>query len=85
MGYGIALMAFQGDVGHAAFGAAVVTAALLGATMKKPFAVTMLLFLCFPVKMLLWIFIAATIGSKCISLISQKSGKTEVPEDLSKV
>lgn len=84
MGYGVALLAFQGNAVHAVFGATVVTAALLGATMKKPLAVTMLLFLCFPAKMLLWIFISATIGSKCSSLISNKSGKTETPEDLSK-
>lgn len=34
------------------------------ADMKKPLAVTMLLFLCFPVKLFVWIFLGAVIGSK---------------------
>ena len=41
---------------------------LLGGIMKKPLAGTMLLFLCFPVKMFIWIFIAAAVGSKLITL-----------------
>ena len=64
MGYGVAMLACGADGGHVVFGAAIVTAALLGGIMKKPLAVTMLLFLCFPVKMFIWIFIAAAAGSK---------------------
>lgn len=62
-GYGIAMFAFP-DGGHEVFGAAVVTSTLLGGIMGKPLAVTMLLFLCFPVRMFLWIFLAALIGVK---------------------
>lgn len=63
LGYGIALAVFQsGD--HVVIAAAVTTAALLGTVMKKPLAVTMLLFLCFPVRLFVWIFLAAVIGSK---------------------
>lgn len=59
----------SGDVaGHAAFAAATVTAALLGGIMKKPLAVTLLLFLCFPVKLFLWIFFAAAAGSWFLSI-----------------
>lgn len=71
LGYGIAGLVFQESAGHVVFAAAVVTAALLGGIMKKPLAVTMLLFLCFPIKMFVWIFLAAVIGSKAGS-ISQK-------------
>ena len=56
MGYGMAMLTCGPDGGHVVFGAAIVTASLLGGIMKKPLAVTMLLFLCFPVKMFIWIF-----------------------------
>ena len=52
MGYGMAMLTCGPDGGHVVFGAAIVTASLLGGIMKKPLAVTMLLFLCFPVKCL---------------------------------
>lgn len=68
MGYGVAMLICGPDGGHVVFGAAIVTASLLGGIMKKPLAVTMLLFLCFPVKMFIWIFIAAVVGSKLITL-----------------
>ena len=61
MGYGAAMLTCGTDGGHVVFGAAIVTATLLGGIMKKPLAVTMLLFLCFPVKMFIWIFIAAVV------------------------
>ncbi len=67
MGYGMAMLTCGPDGGHVVFGAAIVTASLLGGIMKKPLAVTMLLFLCFPVKMFIWIFIAAAVGSKLIT------------------
>ena len=68
LGYGLAMLFFgqQGD-SHVVF----VTSTLLGGIMKKPLAVTMLLFLCFPVKTFIWIFIAAAVGSKCV----KKMGK----------
>lgn len=65
---GLKLTTLGPDGGHVVFGAAIVTASLLGGIMKKPLAVTMLLFLCFPVKMFIWIFIAAAVGSKLITL-----------------
>ncbi len=68
LGYGIAGLTFPGSSEHVVFAAAIVTASLLGGIMKKPFAVTMLLFLCFPVKMFVWIFLAAAVGSKAGSL-----------------
>lgn len=64
LGYGIAGVIFPGSSGHVVLAAAVTTAALLGGIMKKPLAVTVLLFLCFPVKMFVWIFVSAAIGSK---------------------
>lgn len=68
LGYAVATVLFGGVSGHAVFAAATVTAALLGGIMKKPLAVTVLLFLCFPVKLFLWIFLAAAAGSMFLSL-----------------
>lgn len=67
LGYGIAGLIFTESAGHVVFAAAIVTASLLGSIMKKPLAVTMLLFLCFPVKMFVWIFLSAVIGSRISS------------------
>ncbi len=72
LGYGLAMLFFgQQRDSHVVFAAAIVTSTLLGGIMKKPLAVTMLLFLCFPVKIFIWIFIAAAVGSKCV----KKMGK----------
>lgn len=67
LGYGISMLVFPNG-GHEVFAAAVVTATLLGGVLKKPFAVTMLLFICFPVRLCIWIFIGAAIGKKILSL-----------------
>lgn len=64
MGHGVAMLLCGNAEGHVVFAAAIVTASLLGGIMQKPLAVTMLLFLCFPAKMFVWIFVAATVGSK---------------------
>ncbi len=65
-GYGLAALAASG-ADHQVFAAAIVTAALLGGTMKKPLAVTVLLLICFPAQLLVWCFVAATIGSKVLA------------------
>ncbi len=67
MGYGLAVLVFPESAAHVVFAAAIVTASLLGGIMKKPLAVTLLLFLCFPVKLFVWIFMAAAIGSYVLS------------------
>ncbi len=77
LGYGIALLVFPAG-GHEVFAAAVVTAALLGGVMKKPLAVTVLLFLCFPVRMFVWIFLSAAIGARVMGKEREKD--TEVCE-----
>jgi len=63
MGYGISLIIWPGSGEHAVFAAAITTAATLGHSMKKPLAVTMLLFLCFPVRMFFWIVFAASVAA----------------------
>lgn len=63
-GYGIACLVFPESAGHVVFAAAIVTSSLLGGIMKKPLAVTMVLFLCFPARMFVWIFLSAAIGSR---------------------
>lgn len=62
LGYGLSLLIFPGSADHAVFAAAMITAATLGVTMKKPVAVTMLLFLCFPIRMFFWIFLSAAVA-----------------------
>lgn len=63
LGYSAGASVFGSSGGHMIFAAAIVTAALLGGIMKKPLAVTVLLFLCFPVRLFLWIFLAAAAGN----------------------
>lgn len=72
MGYGVGMLICGNVESHLVFASAIVTAALLGGTMKKPLAVTMLLFLCYPVKLFVWIFVAAAAGSKCLSLFDKR-------------
>ena len=79
MGFGLALLLFSGSdpavmTDHAVFAAAVITAATLGAQLKKPLAVSMLLMICFPLKLILWIFVSAAIGSKVKKTNSASSG-----------
>ena len=59
IGYGVALLSGLNE----AFCLGVVTAALLGVIMRKPLAVTLLLLLCFPARVIPWLIIAAYIGS----------------------
>lgn len=75
LGYAIAMLVFADSGSHVVFAAAVVTAALLGGIMKKPLAVTMLLFICFPVKMFIWIFTAALLGSKIVTIFTKKGNE----------
>ncbi len=58
--------------GHAVFAAAAVTGAALGAQLKKPLAVSVLLLLCFPLKYVMWLFLAAVIGSSLSIRIQMK-------------
>lgn len=78
LGYAAAMLVFPDAGSHGVFAAATVTAALFGAIMKKPLAVTALLFLCFPVKLFLWIFLAAAAGNMASSLaVSANKKKKE--------
>lgn len=78
MGYGIAMMVFAGSgdlASHTVFAAAIVTAAMLGAQLKKPFAVSMLLLICFPFRFVLWMLLAAAVGGRAGALIEEKRKK----------
>ena len=59
IGYGVAMLSGL----NIAFCLGVVTASLLGVIMRKPLAVTLLLLLCFPARVIPWLFIAAYVGS----------------------
>ncbi|MEE1086846.1 MAG: chloride channel protein [Schaedlerella sp.] len=68
-GYAIAMFVFPGGTSeHMMFSAAVVTSAMLGANMKMPAVVILLLLLCFPVRMVLWLGIGAFSGSSIMSI-----------------
>lgn len=81
MGFGITALiygSFAGvsdpsvTAGHAVFAAAVITASTLGAQMKKPIAVTLLLLICFPLRQALWIFLAAALASRLSGIRKRK-------------
>lgn len=59
IGYGIAMLTGL-DI---SFCLAVITAGILGTTMKKPLAVTLLLLLCFDIRIAPWLVLAAFVGS----------------------
>lgn len=69
LGYAIAMFAFPGGAGeHVIFAAAVVTSALLGANMKQPVLVALILLICFPFRMIFWLLIGAYGGDAVMSL-----------------
>jgi len=69
VGFGISLLVFGATLSHAVFAAAVVTASTLGAQLKKPLAVAMLLMLCFPLNIIIWIVLSAAAGGFAASKI----------------
>lgn len=62
LGFGLGMLFFGAVSGHLVFAAGCVTAATLGAQLRKPVAVAMLGLLCFPVRMILILFIAAALA-----------------------
>ncbi|MCR5301924.1 MAG: chloride channel protein [Lachnospiraceae bacterium] len=64
MGFALSSLIFSQPAVHAPFAAAVICATVLGAMLKKPVAVSLLLLLCFPMRLLLCIFVCAAIGSR---------------------
>ena len=71
MGIGVAMLVFTDPASHIVFSAGVVTSATLGAQLKKPLAVSILMLLCFPVRMLFWIFLAAALGGRLAQLLEK--------------
>lgn len=59
IGYGVAMLTGL-DV---TFCLAVITAGVLGVIMRRPVAVSLLLLLCFPIRVIPWLIISAFIGS----------------------
>ena len=72
MGYALGMLFYAGSAEHAAFAAGMITAAALGAQLKKPLAVTVLLLLCFPARFLLWGFISAAVGSGLSGMLEKR-------------
>ena len=73
MGFGLAMLVFADPASHIVFAAGVVTSAALGAQMKKPLAVSVLMLLCFPVRLLFWLFLAAALGSRLAQLLEKRT------------
>ena len=70
MGFALSIILFPRDSGsHAAFAAAAVTGTVLGAQLKKPFTASLLLLLCFPVNVLIWVFLCAVTGKAAITAL----------------
>ena len=69
LGYAMAMFIYPGNAAeHVVFAAAVVTASMLGANMKQPMAVSLILLICFPFRMIFWLVISACAGSAITSL-----------------
>lgn len=77
MGYGLAMLVFPDPGTHFVFAAGIVTAATLGAQMKKPLAVSVLMLICFPARMLFWIFLAAALGGRIAQLFENRKAAAE--------
>jgi H+/Cl- antiporter ClcA len=77
MGFALAMLIFQNPADHVVFAAGVVTSATLGAQLKKPLAVSVLMLLCFPARLLFWIFLAAAAGGKLAQVIDGKRAERE--------
>lgn len=71
LGFGLAMVFFGADFGHMVFAAGCITAATLGAQLKKPLAVAMLGLLCFPARMILLLFISAALGAWLIKRLEK--------------
>lgn len=69
LGYAIAMFIYQENAAeHVVFAAAVVTASMLGANMKQPMIVALILLICFPFRMIFWLLIAAYAGCAIMSM-----------------
>ncbi len=68
LGIGLSMIVFSNPADHMAFAAAAVTAVALGAQLKKPLAVSILMLLVFPPRLLFWIFLCAVIGGQAAKI-----------------
>lgn len=68
IGYGMGMICSVEPV----FAAAVVTSALLGYMMRKPVAVVLLLMLCFPMDAVVWMLVAAAVGTGVPAVFREK-------------
>ena len=81
MGFALSNIFFSASESHGAFAAAVVTATVLGAQLKKPLAAALLLLLCFPPGLLLWSFVCAAIGDRAGSAMRFTASAKELSGD----
>ncbi|MCR4655137.1 MAG: chloride channel protein [Lachnospiraceae bacterium] len=74
MGFALSGFIFAGEQGHSVFAAGIITAAALGAQLKKPFTAAILLLLCFPAKLIIWFILAAAAGSAVAGVAVKNRG-----------
>lgn len=73
LGYAMAMFIYPGNAAeHVVFAAAVVTASMLGANMKQPLIVALILLICFPFRMIFWLLIGAYAGCAIMSMGKEK-------------
>ena len=75
MAYGLTGVVFSSISEHVVFAAGIITAATLGAQLKKPLVVAILLLLCFPARMLFWVFAVAAISGRVGEMIKNEYTK----------
>ena len=78
LGMGLSMFAFANPADHLVFAAGAVTSVTLGAQLKKPLAVSVLMLLCFPARLLFWIFLCAAIGGKIAELSASIKKKADL-------
>lgn len=75
LGYAMAMFIYSGNAAeHVVFAAAVVTSAMLGANMKQPIVVSLVLLICFPFRMIFWLLIASYAGCAIMSMGKEENG-----------
>ena len=79
LGYAMAMFIYpESAAEHVVFAAAVVTASMLGANMKKPIPVAVILLICFPFRMIFWLLIGAFAGCAIMSMGKEMERKENI-------
>lgn len=81
VGFGLAMLLTGDPTSHVVFAAGIVTAATLGAQLKKPLAVSVLMLICFPARLLFWLFLAAAVSGRLAQRLEKKNAPVPPAEE----